>query len=401
MRYPRGAMAKRTSRPNSSVGIDATPTAVGAADATLGAASTAGAAALLVQPKAGTSMSRLQRTFNGLVQEVAVLERKLATQRDDLEFLLVRYHQRVAKQDRALAQAQFALAAALAAAHVRLQLRGNQKKDLAATLCDLCEDAFLSMAPDAETEALYDEWSERSYREAFERAAEEQETPFDDDARGDSEADSEDERGNDAEDSSDGTRRGRGADAETGSSGRGPHRTADFAAREARRLEQADLTRRSVREVYLSLARVLHPDTVADPSERDVREEAMKQAAQAYREQDLLVLLRLELRWIRRENDRRDGPGDDTLRAYIRALRQQVARLEDSVAAQAADPRYDAIAGVASLPKARALAELEGRARELRAATAELVELRGMVRGCESRQELAAIVRGARHHRAR
>lgn len=366
-------------------------------DATGDAGPAAVVGALLVRPKAGTSMSRLQRTFNGLVQQVAGLEERLATRKDDLEFLLVRYQQRVAKSDRALAQAQFALASALAAAHGRLHLRGNQKQDLAAMLCDLCEDAFLITAPDAETEALYDEWSDVSYREAFEGAAETQDGPPEDDAVGESEAGADD--GSDTEEPPDGPRSGTGEEGD--GTRRGSHRTADFAAREARRLEQADLTRRSVREVYLSLARVLHPDTVADPSERHVREEAMKQAAQAYRERDLLGLLRLELRWIRRDHDRGDGPGDDTLRAYVRALRQQVEKLEDALAVQAADPRYDAIAAVAFLPKSRAMAELEDRARQLRAATADTVELRGVVRGCESRQELAAIVRGARHHRGK
>jgi hypothetical protein len=397
MRYPRGAMAKRTTRRMAGE-------AVVDADATGDAGRVAGDGALLVRPKAGTAMSRLQRTFNGLVQQLSVLEQRLATQRDDLEALLERYQQRVAKSDRAVAEAQVALAAALAAAHGRLRLRGNQKQDLAAMICDLCEDAFLVLRPDAPTEALYDEWSDRSYRDVFERAVPAGGEDFHDDDDDGEQAEGERDAGAAAGDD-DGPQRHGGtprddADAEHGSRYR-EHRRADFAARQARRLEQEALTRRSVREVYLSLARVLHPDTVTDPSERLQREEAMKQATGAYREGDLLALLRLELRWIRRESDRGDGPGDDTLRAYVRALRQQVEKLEDALAAQAADPRYDAIAGVAFLPRSRALAELDVRARELRAATAELVELRAIVHGCESRQELAAIVRGARHHRAR
>lgn len=348
---------------------------------------------LLVLPAAGAPLSRLQRTFNGLVQELAELERRLATGRDDLELLLERYQKRVAKRDRELAQAQFALAAALAAAHRRLQLRGNQKQDLAAMLCDLCEDAFLTTAPDAETEALYEEWSGHGYREALGRAG-----PAPGDAGGGGE-DSEAGAGHEGGESSAGEE-GAGA-AEHDWSRRDSRRGGDFAAREARRAEQQALTRRSVREVYLSLARVLHPDAVTEPSERRDREEAMKQATGAYGRQDLLALLRLELRWIRRGNDRGEGPGDDTLRAYIRALRQQVARLEDAIAMQAADPRYDPVAGLAVLPRSRALAELDDRARQLRAATAELVELRAMVHASGTRQELAAIVRGARHHRAR
>jgi hypothetical protein len=349
-------------------------------------------------------MSRLQRSFQGLVREAADLEQRLATQRDDLELLLEHYRTRVAGPDRALAEAQIALAKALADAQARLSLRGNQKKDLAATLCSLCEDAFLSMAPDVEAEALYDEWAERSYREVFERgeAAPWQEPGPEEtdesDAHGDEGRAGSDSDGSVFEDEN--AHQGRGRDQAGDEARRGRHRTADFLAREARRAEQAELTRRSLREVYLALARVLHPDTVADPAERDIREEAMKQATGAYRRSDLLALLRLELQWIRRESGEPRHFGDDTLRAYIRALRVQVGQMEDALAAQAADPRYDAISSVAFLPAGKALAELEGRARQLRAATAELVDLRAMVQRCESRQELAALVRGARHDRA-
>lgn len=353
--------------------------------------------ALLVQPGAGGPVSRLQRTFNGLVEEVSQLERRLATAREDLEFLLERHQQRVAKKERALAEAQFALARALADAQARLPLRSNAKRDLSATICSLCEEAFLTTVPDAGTEAFYDEWADTPYREAFAPGV------FDDDSGQAGEGAGAGPRDEDVDDDRQGDFQ---ADPESdpeadwsGSSSAGRRSRADFAERQARRADQAERTRRSVREVYLALARVLHPDAVPDPAERQQREVAMKQATGAYRQNDLLGLLRLELQWIRRGDGGRSSPGDDTLRAWIRALREQVAKLEAALAGQFGDPRYDAVAGIASLPRTKAVAELERRARELRAVTAELVELRAMVHRCESRQELAAIVRGGRHDR--
>lgn len=365
---------------------------------------------LLVQPQRGQPASRLQRTFNRLVEEAAALEARLATQRDDLEALLSRYRDRVEKLDRGYALAQLALAQALAEAQARVGLRGNQRQDLAATICSLCEDAFLSVAPDAGTEALYDEWSDRSLREQVEAAAARSREPRDeqdDDPRaaGSRRGDGEDLRGraSHAKDD-DGFERDGGAEDDRGDDGgdRFHHhgrRGADSAAREARRRDQEALARRSVREVYLTLARVLHPDAVVDPERRPEREDAMKLATAAYREGDLLALLRLELRWLRRSGEGRETPGDATLRAWIRALREQVEKLEDAVAAQCADPRYDAIAGLAFLPAKKALAEIESRARQLRAATAEMVDLRAAVHACETKQELAGFVRGARHDR--
>lgn len=364
--------------------------------------------ALLVQPGAGAPVSRLQRTFNGLVQEVSLLERRLATAREDLEFLLDRHQQRVARKERALGEAQFALARALADAQARLQLRSNAKKDLSATICSLCEEAFLSMAPDTATEAFYDDWADRPYRETFGAVA------CDDDGRGGegpkAAADRDGEQGGTAkpgrrdddahEDADEDVDEAVDLDDDRGGQSPGRRSRADFAHRTARRAEQAERTRRSVREVYLALARVLHPDAVSDPAERQGREDAMKQATGAYRQNDLLALLRLELQWIRRGDVSGRSPGEETLRAYIRALRGQVTKLEDALAEQLGDPRYDAIAGIASLPRAKAVTELERRARELRAVTAELVELRAMVHRCESRHELAAIVRGGRHDRA-
>lgn len=371
----------------------------------------AGDRALLVTPGSGGAMSRLQRTFNGLVQDVAALEGRMSSQREDLEFLLARYQQRVAGPDRALAEAQFALARALATAHARIALKANAKKDLGATICGLCEDGFLVLAPDAQTESLYEEWAGRGWREAFRQHEDVDEEAGDSGPRGEAaqddahrEAGADDAAGEPQDESQDDHEddESPGADAHgrhAGRGNRGGRRTADFVEREARRAKQAELSRRSVRDVYLALARVLHPDAVTDAAEREGREAAMKQATAAYRQSDLLGLLRLELQWIRREEEGRKAPGDDTLRAYIRALREQVARLEDALLAQAGDPRYDAIATVSFLPRTRAVAELERRAKELRAAVAELVEQRAMVLACESRAELAAMVRGARHDR--
>jgi hypothetical protein len=47
-------------------------------------------------------------------------------------------------------------------------LSKNQTEDIRETILELCNDAFNSIEPNEEQEALYDKWSETSYKEELE-----------------------------------------------------------------------------------------------------------------------------------------------------------------------------------------------------------------------------------------
>jgi hypothetical protein len=61
--------------------------------------------------------------------------------------------------------------------------------------------------------------------------------------------------------------------------------------------QQVGQTRRSLRELFRSLARAIHPDQARHETDRQMRTELMKEATRAYEEGDLARLLELESTW--------------------------------------------------------------------------------------------------------
>ena len=88
-------------------------------------------------------------------------------------------------------------------------------------------------------------------------------------------------------------------------------------AKEASLMEQEAVKKRSIRSIYLSLVKLLHPDTEPDETLKKEKDEIMKELTRAYDENDLTALLQLELKWIATENDHLDKLSDDTLKIYI------------------------------------------------------------------------------------
>lgn len=377
---------------------------VDAASAPAGDATSASTHVLLVRAPDGRKLSKDHVAFNRLVERIAELEKSIDRERDKREFLLERYHERLAPLERAVADEQLALARALAAAAADCTLRGSSKKQLRAMVVTLCDEAFYRIKPDTETEAFYDEWSDLSYREVLEQQlADLEDREFDNDGYGpdgEEDGDEADDELGDRDPELDGA-----ADRQTrrrdGEGKRDDDATRDGRAsrpdqREARLQRKALAARKSVRDVYLSLAKVLHPDTVADPADRVLREECMKQASSAYRTGDLAALLHLEVTWIRRDESRLESLPPATLRAYLPSLKEQVARLEDTLADLVTDPRYLPIEMAAYLPGNSATKWIEQCARDAKSTVRHIRSLVLGVKACRDTASLTALLRRMR-----
>ncbi|HXC51448.1 MAG TPA: hypothetical protein VN634_11225 [Candidatus Limnocylindrales bacterium] len=346
-----------------------------------------GSSDLTIRPAADKPLSKDERAFNRLTARIGELERDIAAERAKLESFLDRYNEKVLPLEQALARRQVELARALADAAERLALRNKQKDALREMLVDLCREAFDVEKPDAGTEAFYDEWSEVRYREELRREADDLKHELADDLRSRFGIDVDVPEGTSPEAMArffhELKQRERAAAQSS------PEENTKRAGRAARRGRGA-ATARSLREIYLSLAKVLHPDVVAG-DEGKLREESMKRAITAYRDFDVTALLDLELRWLARDSARGALP-DDALRRYIPALRQQAARLEQSLEEESRDPRYGAIHFVAFMDERWGLAELKKHAQELREATESVEQMLRYVKRCEAKTELLRLV---------
>lgn len=341
------------------------------------------AASLVQQAPQGKALSREKRRFNRLVTRIAELEQEIASGRDRLERLLAGFHEKVAPLEENLARREIEFAFALAAAGERFALRKAEKKNLRTMIVDLLDDAFHVVEPDEAVEAFHDEWAETAYREKLRSRAEGREQVAAEDARTTSDDDAEDEGASDRHEG--------GEREDQAPPGESRRRAGSKRHARAERIRQKEtLTKKSVRDIYLSLAKVLHPDTVADAVERSLREEFMKQAIQAYGERDIAALLKLELRWVTREEA---VLTDAALCEYFPALREQEKRLERALREQVLDPRFAAIGDVAAMNEQAAMAGIAARARALRRHVAATVEQRKYVKLCASKSNFLSFVR--------
>ena len=114
-------------------------------------------------------------------------------------------------------------------------------------------------------------------------------------------------------------------------------------ALEEEKKEAEEIKNKSIRSVYLALAKVLHPDTEMDLSLKADKEEILKQVTVAYDQKDLVTLLKLEMEWVHKTSEHLEKLTDDKLKVYISALKQQVAELEREKYSMRYHPRYSPI----------------------------------------------------------
>jgi hypothetical protein len=95
-------------------------------------------------------------------------------------------------------------------------------------------------------------------------------------------------------------------------------------------LEQAaqELEKKSVRSVYIGLAKVLHPDMEADPDRRAEKKDMMQKLTTAYEKNDLHTLLTMEMEWANQQTSQLGSLSEDKLAVYIQVLKDQVKELQ-------------------------------------------------------------------------
>ncbi|OXI80543.1 molecular chaperone DnaJ [Burkholderia sp. AU33423] len=106
-----------------------------------------------------------------------------------------------------------------------------------------------------------------------------------------------------------------------------PRQSAALAKREA---EQAEASR-SIREVYRKLASALHPDRETDPQEQERKTVLMQRVNHAYANGKLLQLLELQLEIEQIDRHAINGLGEDRLARYNGILEDQLRELDQEI----------------------------------------------------------------------
>jgi hypothetical protein len=127
---------------------------------------------------------------------------------------------------------------------------------------------------------------------------------------------------------------------------------------EAKRKAAEEVKNKSLRSIYVSLAKILHPDLEENEALRAEKEELMKTISSAYEAKDLPTLLMLEMQWVYKEAENIDQLSDDKLDVFIDMLKDQVKELKDDLEMLKLHPKYHRVAMLCDLSTSVALGEI-------------------------------------------
>lgn len=103
--------------------------------------------------------------------------------------------------------------------------------------------------------------------------------------------------------------------------------------RQQQKREQAEkMAEQSLKTVYLKIAAMIHPDREPDPDKKDEKTELFQQANQAYEQQDLFYLLKLQLNLEQNKGQSAKGLTAEQVKFYKLALDAQSQQLASQIA---------------------------------------------------------------------
>ena len=309
---------------------------------------------LVLVGRASRPLTKDQKTFNRLTKRIEELRRSIRETTDRLDTILGLFHASIPGLHVTFAQKQLQLARLLGTSTETVKFGKRQMESIRDCIIGFCDDVFAVIEPDDDTITFYEHWSETSYREELEQEKKEFKDLF---ANGFREMFGI-EMDMDFDDTPEGYMRfGQNLREELEKKAQAENHQQSSRAKTKKQLEREALElqretgkAKSLRSIYLSLAKALHPDTAFDQKEIERKEELMKRVTAAYQKNDLPALLSLEMQWVASERDHLERLPEETLKGYIVALKEQVAVLEEERSFILFNPKYTDIERWSYLP---------------------------------------------------
>lgn len=291
---------------------------------------------LQIHPSEKAPLSKAQKEFNRLTKRIGKLRQQIAEETGRADALLKRYHEIMQPALTSRLKALLGLGFAMEEAMSRFRLGKRQKEDVGGSIVYVLDEVFKEMEPTEEAEALYGRWSDLTYKELREQEEYESKESFQDFVKFMYDVEIDLDKIDDPEElervrqeieqkqAGQANQHAHGTDRE-----RKNKRHEKAAERKAAKEKaEAELKNKSVRSIYISLVKLIHPDTEADPAMRADKEEEMKRLTQAYEANDLNTLLQMEFKWIHQHEDKLSSLTDEKLNLYNAVLRDQERELE-------------------------------------------------------------------------
>lgn len=297
-----------------------------------------------VQIKPGSiPLSKEQQAFNRLTRRIEKLQKQIPEETKKLEDLNNLYQKEVFSKILELGNLKIQFCHLLDKKRTGIKLSGIQNQRLNGLLLDFLDDAFSVIEPNDATKELYKKYSRSSYDEELSRQESEMKEGFSDmlfeqyGLKLDPSmlTENPDFRKIAEELKKQWEQKERSKKAK-------PKTKKQLEKEELERQKEA-LKNKSIRSIYVALAKILHPDTEPDEALKIEKEEMMKQVTVAYENRDLMQLLQLEMQWIKKHDDSLYKMEATTLNVYIQLLKDQVKELEQELVMLHVNPVFSAV----------------------------------------------------------
>lgn len=304
---------------------------------------------LKISPAPKKQLTKVQKQFNQLIAKVEKLQKSIPQEVEKYENLLRCSHKYVLPALEKVARSKIQLAMDLDNVVLTLKYKKNQIEQISWCIEDLLEEAFTMVEPTGAEKELYARWVGTNFDEVKEQQYREEKMAMEDlfEEMFGMEIDLEALK-NDPEKMKDFQQKWEEKEREEAERTAGKKRTRQNkkaqSKKEALARAEAEMKTKSVRSLYISLAKLIHPDTEADPEARAAKEEEMKKVSAAYEANDLATLLKMEMEWIHKHNNELGSVPEEKLQLFVQVLRDQVKELQTEKDALKWDPKYASIA---------------------------------------------------------
>jgi hypothetical protein len=292
-------------------------------------------------------LSKNQITFNDLIKKIERLQKEIVSDKEKLDRLLIFYDElNIATIEKDVAECQIKIAKRIASTTKTNKYGKRQLENIGTVIIDLLDNASIVLKADEEVEKLYAEYANKADIEedfpSTNQKSEEMEALmrhimgedfvffFDFDDSSESFEHYQDTLHEEISNKKAGSKKEW-------------KKTKKQLKRELQLAEEEKLKLKNIRSIYISVAKVLHPDTESDHVEKLLKEELMKKLTVAYKKKDLSTLLKLEMEWVTAKCLDVDKMSDEKLQLYISWLKDQVTELEDEIYSLYNHPRYEPI----------------------------------------------------------
>ncbi len=299
----------------------------------------------IIHIKTNPNLSPKHIEFNRLVKDIEKLRIELSREEQKLEMFSEYYTKNIRPAEVALSKSKMEMAITLDDFAQSSKLPKTIIYELEIIIPELLNEGFEFISPDDATKRIYEKWTNVDLDEVIQEEKEEQleelecfmksmgldfnvkDIDFDD-------PESIGEFHNRVEEAKKQKERN---EAERQSKRKKTRK--QLAVEETEKLHD-DIKIKNLRSVYLSLAKILHPDSETDADLKLEKEEIMKQVTKAYEDKDIITLLVIETQWLKNTVERLANIKEDVAAIYIQLLKEQAKKLRQQKSELRYHPRF-------------------------------------------------------------